>query len=38
VLVEFVYVARRVISPIYLGDAALELLWIAWWVLETVRS
>jgi hypothetical protein len=38
VLVEFVYVARRVISPIYLGDAAVELLLIAWWVLETVRS
>jgi hypothetical protein len=37
-LVEFVYVAGRVISPIYLGDAALELLLIAWWILAAVRS
>jgi hypothetical protein len=33
-IVEFVYVAKRVISPIYLGDAVIELILIAWWVLE----
>ena len=33
-IVEFVYVARRVISPIYLGDAFLELLFIGWWTLS----
>jgi hypothetical protein len=33
-LVEFIYVAKRVISPIYLGDAFLELILIGWWVLS----
>jgi hypothetical protein len=33
-LVEFVYVAKRVISPIYLGDAFLELVLIGWWVIS----
>jgi hypothetical protein len=33
VLVEVVYVLKRVISPIYLGDAAAELILIAWWVI-----
>jgi hypothetical protein len=33
-VVEFVYVAKRVISPIYLADAAVELLLIGWWVLS----
>jgi hypothetical protein len=33
-LVEFVYVAKRVISPIYLGDAVIELILIAWWVIS----
>jgi len=33
-LVEVIYVAKRVISPIYLGDAAIELMLIGWWVLS----
>jgi hypothetical protein len=33
-LVEFVYVAKRVISPIYLGDAVLELIPTGWWVIS----
>jgi energy-converting hydrogenase Eha subunit E len=33
-IVEFVYVTKRVISPIYLGDALIELILIAWWVLD----
>src|ERR1041385_8337352 len=31
-IVEFVYVAKKVISPIYLGDAILELILIGWWI------
>ena len=37
-IVEFVYVAKRVISPVYLGDAVLELILIGWWVLNIVIS
>lgn len=37
-IVEFVYVARRVISPIYLGDAIIELVLIGWWSLSLVFS
>jgi hypothetical protein len=33
-VLEFVYVAKRVISPIYLGDAFLELLFIGWWIMS----
>jgi hypothetical protein len=33
-LVEFIYVAKRVISPIYLGDAVVELILVAWWGLS----
>jgi hypothetical protein len=33
-IVEFVYVAKRVISPIYLADAAIELILIGWWILD----
>ncbi len=33
-IVEVVYVAKRVISPIYLGDAFVELVLVAWWVLS----
>lgn len=33
-LVEFIYVFKRVISPIYLGDALVELILIAWWSLD----
>ena len=35
-LVEFVYVAKRVISPIYLADAIIELILIGWWILSIV--
>lgn len=35
-LVEFIYVAKRVISPIYLGDAMIELVLIGWWILSIV--
>lgn len=35
-IIEFVYVAKRVISPIYLGDAMIELILIAWWILDIV--
>jgi hypothetical protein len=34
VVIEFVYVAKRVISPIYLGDAFLELILIGWWLIS----
>lgn len=37
-IVEFVYGAKRVISPIYLADAIIELILIAWWVLATILS
>jgi hypothetical protein len=30
-VVEFIYVSRRVISPVYLGDAFAELILIGWW-------
>jgi hypothetical protein len=35
-LAEFIYVAKRVISPIYLVDAAVELIFIGWWILSVV--
>lgn len=37
-IVEFVYVAKRVISPIYLADAVAELILIGWWVLSLLLS
>ena len=37
-IVEFVYVAKRVISPIYLGDAAVELILIGWWMMSVFFS
>ena len=37
-MIEFVYVAKRVISPIYLGDAFLELILIAWWLVSILVS
>ena|SRR5215208_2521140 len=37
-IVEFIYVAKRVISPIYLADAVAELILIGWWVLSIVLS
>ena len=33
-IVEFVYVVKRVISPIYLADAVIELAILAWWLLD----
>jgi hypothetical protein len=33
-IVEFIYVAKRVISPIYLADAVAELILIGWWLVE----
>ena len=37
-IVEFIYVAKRVISPIYLGDAFAELILIVWWALSIAVS
>ena len=37
-LVEFIYVAKRVISPIYLADAFVELVLIVWWGLSIFFS
>ena len=37
-LVEFIYVAKRVISPIYLGDTVVELILIGWWVISLMFS
>lgn len=37
-IVEFIYVTKRVISPIYLGDAIIELILIIWWVLSIAFS
>jgi hypothetical protein len=37
-VVELIYVAKRVISPVYLGDAFIELLLIAWWAFSIVFS
>jgi hypothetical protein len=33
-IVEVIYVFRRVISPVYLGDAVAELILIGWWVVS----
>ena len=33
-IVDFMYVARRVISPIYLADTVVELGFLAWWVIS----
>ena len=38
VIVEIVYVAKRVISPIYLGDSFVELILIAWWGFSLLLS
>jgi len=32
-IVDFIYVAKRVISAIYLGDAFIELMLAGWWLL-----
>jgi hypothetical protein len=37
-MVEFIYVAKRVISPIYLADAAAELVLVVWWGLSIAFS
>jgi hypothetical protein len=33
-LVEIIYVVKRVISPIYLADAVVEFVLIAWWSID----
>ena len=33
-LVEIIYVTKRVISPIYLADAVIEFIFVAWWALD----
>lgn len=33
-MIEFIYVARRIIPQIYLVDAIIELLFIGWWILS----
>lgn len=35
-VVEFIYVAKRVISSIYLADAMIELILITWWLVDIV--
>jgi hypothetical protein len=37
-LVEFIYVFKRVISPVYLGDAFAELILIAWWTIDLLLA
>jgi len=37
-IVEFIYVAKRVIAPIYLGDAVIELILSSWWLLDIALS
>ena len=37
-VVEIVYVMKRVISPIYLGDAAAEILLAIWWGIALLSS
>jgi len=37
-LVEFIYVFKRVISPIYLGDAFAELILTAWWAIDLLLA
>lgn len=37
-VVEVFYVAKRVISPIYLGDALIELILIGWWLLSILSA
>ena len=37
-LVDVTYVAKRVISPIYLADAIAELILIGWWVVSILVS
>lgn len=34
-IIEVIYVAKRVISPVYLADAIAELILIGWWLLDT---
>ena len=36
-IVEIIYVAKRIISPIYLGDAIVELILVGWWILDLLR-
>ena len=38
VVVEIVYVLEKVISPIYLGDALIEIALIIWWVIALLAA
>jgi hypothetical protein len=38
VLVEVVYVIKKVISPIYLGDAFVEIVLIIWWAVALLAA
>ena len=37
-LVDAIYTAKRVISPVYLADAFAELILIAWWLVDLFLS
>ncbi len=37
-VIEFIYVSKRVISPIYLADTIVELILIAWWFVAILFS
>jgi hypothetical protein len=37
-IIEIIYVIKRVISPIYLGDAAVELILIIWWAIALLAA
>lgn len=37
-LVDFIYVLKRIISPVYLGDALAELMLIAWWAVDLLLA
>ena len=37
-VIELIYVAKRLISPIYLADAFVELILIGWWSLSLSRG
>jgi hypothetical protein len=36
--IDVIYVAKRVIAPIYLADAVLEIAFIAWWLIAWSMS
>ncbi len=38
ILIEFIYVFNRVISPVYLADAFAEIILIVWWIIDLRMS